>query len=104
MGNDGIMGYFITWAQPYYFWVLGISLVGVLCGGIYLVRARRALNMLAAPPYRTALLRGYSPLYFFVRLFLVMVTFILLWIALLRPQYPLDGPVINYEYGRDVVI
>lgn len=104
MGNDGIVGYFITWAQLHYFWTLGIALLGIVCVGIYLVRAYHALKILAVSNYRPIVLRGYSPLFFFIRLFLAMGVFIMLWLAILRPQYPLGVPTTHYEYGRDVVI
>lgn len=104
MGDGRVVGYFITWAQPQYFWLLSIVVLGILCIVVYAFRAHYALNALAVAQYRTTLLKGYSRISFFTRLCAVIMALILLWIALLRPQYPLGTPQLCYEYGRDIVV
>lgn len=99
-----MVGYFITVAQPQYMWLIGIVSLGVLCIMAYMIRARRAVNMLTATSYRTTLLTGYSHTSLIMRLVLVIISLVLLWVALLRPQYPLEAPQTSYEYGRDVII
>lgn len=99
-----MVGHLITYTQPYYFWLVVMVLIGTGCVVAYAVRAHHAMCLLAAHEYRNVVVRAYSRPLFVVRLSLVVLTLLLLWIALLRPQYPLDDAQTHYEYGRDVVI
>jgi Ca-activated chloride channel family protein len=99
-----MVGDFIIWAQYHLLWLGLVSGVGVLLVIIWAVRMYRAVDTLAVSRYRQSMLRGFSYSWLLIRVSLVVMVFVALWIALLRPQYMTDAPQSRHEFTRDVVI
>lgn len=99
-----MVGNFILVSQWSLWWWGILSLLGVCCVGWYALRVHRVLGLLAAAPYRAHMVRGFSPLWFTIRLCAAAGAFVLLWLALLRPQYPTGSPIEQFEFARDMVI
>jgi len=87
-----------------YIFILPLVVILLCMLGYRFFIVKKQVNLLSSPEHRILLLKNFSLLKTVIRIILLCCVAVLLWIALLRPQYPTESSEQTFEQGRDVVI